>query len=333
MKFFDWTTDYQIYCKQVPKKNRRSYDEFLPNRINDLKEVGAAPVRVTVEHVWEREGRPYYNIHPKIAPKLCKVDLTKIPSNLFQMPHGQVVLNVRFAQQHEDFTFYEELVTDNIAASGSKERGVLPSGSYCRGFLMIDNRNISWGNLKQDWLGDSGKGMILFLMDFGVSTSHDQPIYCVYGIRPEEGVSLEEALRQGRATEGRLSYDAMISNILRLAVTIGFLSDNPTICEHDVLSKDRSNFDGADEDQRKVIIERAKRRGKNGYNIGSDLMFLGERPLGERRSAEATGRELEYAHIRGGHPHAVRYGKGRKLVKIKWYAPTTVRDDLPFKLE
>jgi hypothetical protein len=97
------------------------------------------------------------------------------------------------------------------------------------------------------------------------------------------------------------------------------------------LSKDRSSFDGGSEEQRQTIIERAKRRGKNGYNVGCDLMFLGERPKGESRSGEATGRELQYAHIRGGHPHAVRYGEGKKLVKIKWFAPTTVRDDLPFK--
>lgn len=336
MEFFNWVTDFQLYRRQIPKEHQVPYEEFVVKRLKELNEVGAVPVRLMIEHIWKQEGQPYYNIHPKLAPKLCKVDLSKIPSPLFQMPHGKNVVNVRFAQQHDEFTMHDRLLTDNVTASGIRDRGVVPAGAFCRGFLMIDNRKIDWGKAQQDWLGNNGKGMVLFLIDFGVETKFNQPVYCVYGICPEENVSLEQALQRSGRDETNLkrtSYREMVCNILRLAVTIGFLSDNPALCEHDVLSKDRSKFDGGTEEERLTIINRAIRRGKNGYNIGNDLMFLGEQPKQSCQSSEATGRHLQYAHIRAGHPHAYRYGPGKNLVKIKWVAPTTVRDDLPFKMD
>lgn len=320
MEFFNWTTDYQLYRKQTPKKEQEEYPAFFRRRLHDLKSTGVVPIRLMSEDYWKKQGKPYYNIHPKMVSKLCKVDLTKIPSPLFQMPHGQQIVNIRFAQQHPEFTVTDKMISDNHCVTGERV-GVMPAGSFCHSILMMDG-----------FAGDLPETprTILFIMDFDVYTKHHQPVYSIMGLYPDENKTLEDLLNKRESRYGN-SYDAMMANIMRLAVSIGFLSDNPSICEHDILSKDRSNFDGGSEDQRQTIIERAKRRGKNGYNVGNDLMFLGERPEGESRFGESTGRELQYAHIRGGHPHAVRYGPGKKFVKIKWFAPTTVRDDLPFK--
>lgn len=123
-------------------------------------------------------------------------------------------------------------------------------------------------------------------------------------------------------------------NALRIAVTIGFLANsNSDLVEYDVLAKFRNDFEKGTPERRAQIIEKSKKRGKNGYNVGNDLMFLGSRGFQNRPASELTGRELEYAHIRDGHPHAVRYGKGKELVKIMWFQPTVVRPDLPFKQE
>ena len=190
---------------------------------------------------------------------------------------------------------------------------------------MVDNR--------EKGLFNSGtEHNILFVMDFGIRNEHGQPVYTIMGLYPDPEITLEEALTA--TSRGRYpSYHEMLANVLRLCVTIGFLSDNPTICEEDVLSKDRSEFEKTtDENRKKQLIARAQRKGKVGYNIGNDLIFLaGARPKGERRQGTLTGRELDYAHIRGGHPHAVRYGSNKDLVKIMWFIPTTVREDLPFK--
>ena len=325
MQFFEWTTDYQLYCRQTIKKERDSYDRFFPRRRRELQMSQTMPIRLLAEHCWDKiEGRPYYNIHPKLVGKLCKVDLNKIPSTLFQMPHGARAVNIRFAQQHDQFTVHEKMLTENSTASGIMTRGTMPAGSFCHGVLMIDNRAQALPGV-----GTMPRNL-LFIMDFNVFTRYQQPIYTIMGLMPEDGKSIEDVLRE--SSKGRSdSYDEMIRNIMRLAVTIGFLADNPTICEVDVLAKDRQKFGGATETDRETIIARARRKGKNGWNIGNDMMFLGARPVGERRASRPTGRELEYAHIRGGHPHAVRYGKDKQLVKIMWYQPTTVRDDLPFK--
>jgi hypothetical protein len=204
---------------------------------------------------------------------------------------------------------------------------------------------------------------LLFVMDFGVSqfrgnatiykeldgkrVEHKIPVYTVMAVAPVEGKTLHDILesldeREREKKSKRLrnstnasseSYNELQRKIMRLAVTIGFLSNNPAICEYDVLSKDRSEFqrNTTGEGRKDELIQRAKRKGKFGYNIGNDLIFLGPRPVTSRPQSDASGRELEYAHIRRGHPHAVRYGPNKELVKIMWFAPTTVRDDLPFQ--
>lgn len=307
MNFFNWMTDYQLYCSQCPKHERLPYEEFLKRRNKQLSEKFVVGNRRLITEVnWVSIGSPYYKIHPKMVTKLCKSDLTKIPSLMLKMPHGLNVVNIRFCQQHPEFTVDEQ----------HNSNAVLPAGSFLRSILMS----------KHD-------GLISFIMDFGLFDKMGQSIYSLFGIFPKESFSIQECIDQSVALfDQRIHpYYRMIANIMRLAVTIGFLSDNPTICEADVLNADRAKYADADDERREVIAARARRKGKFGFNIGTDLMFLGERQSSKPKTHTATGRELEYAHIRAGHPHAVRYGENKKLVKIMWYVPVTVREDLPFK--
>jgi hypothetical protein len=313
MQFFNWMTDWKLYCQQVEKRERMDHEEFIHKRKEQLRlRSKVSNRRLIAEIEWEKLGFPYYNIHPRMVSKLCKSDLTKIPSNMLKMPHGFSVAHIRFCQQHPEFTVSKEHRSEAYGLS-------LPAGSFLHGILMMK--------------GDDG--VVSFIMDFNLTDENRQPTYSIFGILPEEKHSMQECIDLASASSSQPMgpYYQMIANTMRLAVTIGFLSDNPTICEADVLNADRSKFIEADDPQREVIAARARRRGKYGFNVGTDLMFIGERPKGERRTSAATGRELEYAHIRGGHPHAVRFGEAKKLVKIMWYVPVTVRDDLPFKKE
>lgn len=322
MKFYEWITDYQLYKKQVPKARQDEYPIFYQQRCQQLVQAGAIPIRLMAEHQWRKINHPYYNIHPNLTAKLCRVDLNKIPSNMLQMPHDLPVVNIRFAQQHQEFTVLEALVTENRSTTGSAI-GIMPPGSFCHGILMFDNREL---------LEPRFPPLVFFVMDFNVYTPHQQPVYTILGIEPSADKSLEDAMKEQVKNRYQHSYNEMLKNIMRLAVTIGFLSNNPAICEPDVLAKDRDEFYRTTDELRKTImISRARRKGKLGYNVGNDMMFLGERPVQDRKESAATGRELEWAHIRSGHPHAVRYGPGKKLVKIMWFKPTTVREDLPFK--
>lgn len=323
MKFYEWTTDYQLYKKQVPKARQDDYPIFYRDRYRQLRQANVVPVRLWSENQWGQVGSPYYNIHPQMASKLCRVDLTKIPSTMFQMPQDTPVVNIRFARKHDEFTVQEEMVSDNRSTTGTAV-GIMPPGSYCHGLLMFDNRKS---------LEPLLPAMVFFVMDFDVYTENMQPTYTILGVLPQEGKNLEEILKEQMKDRYDSSYEEMLKNVMRLAVTIGFLANNPAVCEADVLARDRVNFRNADDDKRQVMIDRARRKGKLGYNIGNDLMFLGARPAGDRRSPGTGERELEWAHIRGGHPHAVRHGPNKSKVKIMWFQPTTVRDDLPFKPE
>jgi hypothetical protein len=315
MQFTPWQTDYEMYCAEWKREGKTpdTYETFFRNRLDELRRYGGLDFRLKGEHVWDVIGRPYYNIHPKMVSKLCKTKLVNIPSHLFMMPHNYQAVNFRFAEVHPEFQFTED---EQLDLPGMP--AIPLKGHHVVGILIVRGTD----------------GSVLCLADYTYKQATGQPTYSVMSFVPQPNLSMQEAIDSARSEHHRNdSYRRVTENVIRLVVTVGFLSNNPTICEADVLSKDRSSFLYANDEQRELIAARARRRGKVGYNIGTDLMFLGARPMGERHAYAPTGRELEYAHIRAGHPHAVRYGHEKQLVKIMWYVPTTVRADRPFKAE
>jgi hypothetical protein len=280
----------------------------MKDRLRDYQNEGQAPFPLMAEDHWMEDGYAYYNVHPQLVEKLCKANLEKIPSNLFQMPHGHECVNIRFSQQHQQFTLSGKISSNHTQVA---------SGAYSKSLLMF--------HVKEE-------SRVLLVVEFG-NDFGGEALSTMY-LHLESGKSLGDVLescaKRSNICGSSHNNSGIGANLLGLAVTVGFLSNNPVICEYDVLSKDRSKYQNADEDQKEKLRQKAKRRGKVGYNIGNDLMFMGAQPKNSNRQ-HVTGRELEYAHIRRGHPHAVRYGKNKELVKIMWFSPTTVRDDLPFK--
>jgi len=102
------------------------------------------------------------------------------------------------------------------------------------------------------------------------------------------------------------------------------------LLEYDVLSKDRQKFREADDERRNLLIDRARRKGKVGWNVGTTELLLGDMPRQKVNLPEHQRGEHSHAHIRTGHLHAVRYGEGKRQVRIKWFRPAVVRPDLPF---
>jgi len=318
MKFFEWTTDYDCCKYQTPDGSKIEYEEFFESRSDQLRESNSPLFRTYDEDVWIREGKPYYNIHPKLVKSLCKVDMSKIPTKLIKMPGDLNSVNIRLAQKHDEFVLHDTIGLD---IDNTNSNSKLLAGSYVHGILMTMNKVE----------GDENKKEISFLVDFGLYTdNHRQPIYLCFGFSIMDKKSLKDSIFDAVKNRPE-SYYNVLGNVARLCVSVGFLSNNPTVCEPDVLSKDRPEFNRSDDERREFLANRARRRGKVGFNIGSDLMFMGESSSVSRKTGESTGRELEYSHIRGGHPHLVRYGKGKNLIKMMWYLPQHVRPDKPFK--
>ena len=330
----DWH-DYMAYCRSIGKKSDyRDQDHFYNKRMAEMAlNWNFVSLRDEAETYWLRQGAPYYNVHPFLVPKLCKVKLSSVPTHLVEVPGEYKCVNIRLAEQHPELTLQEDV---DVGESKWKHNlSAVPAGSWVHSILMLrpTKRMLEIANVP---IVRPPEQTVLYLFDFNVIASSGVR---TWGFAPtfwlQETDTLEDSLRcqEILARTKSPAYTAMLANAMRLAVTIGFMANsNDALIEPDILSKDRFAYDQGDEAKRKTIADRARRRGKFGYNVGNDLLFLGHVPGHTKRSeGQGEGRELEYAHIRGGHPHAVRYGPKHSKVKIMWFRPVTVKPDLPFK--
>lgn len=318
MKFHSWHTGYDRHCAANPKRQQKEYRAYYADRLEELDRIGQPPLAMQYEDEWMASGRPYYNIHPGMVGKLSKMDLNKIPSHLIQMPHELSCVNLRFAQPDAKF-----IINEHVSAQFPEHLVSLdvPAGAWVHSILMQDYRQHA--KYKSPVVG--------MLLDFNAQNIPGRTNYGAIMLELDPKKSLQELIDTNVRREVSPTMIEVMTNAMRMAVVIGFLANSSAdLIEYDVLSKFKEQFDKGDEATRQNIIRKSRQRGKIGYNVGNDLMFLGALPR-QGITQTGDGRELQYAHIREGHPHAVRYGDGKNLVKIMWYKPTVVRDDLPFK--
>lgn len=83
---------------------------------------------------------------------------------------------------------------------------------------------------------------------------------------------------------------------LRLCTCIALINNNPDIIAPDILVSDKDKWVNASEEERLRLIEKARERGKNGWNVGAGIEHI--------------------PHYRRPHPALVRVGKGRTLTRI-----------------
>lgn len=108
----------------------------------------------------------------------------------------------------------------------------------------------------------------------------------------------EEADRRGEAL---LNVTTKTADILKLVSTLCLLENDPTIIEPDVLDKDRGRYEFGDEEIKRFIAERARRRGKIGWEVGGYM---------ER------GEAGNIPHYRRPHLQIYHTGKGRTIPRL-----------------
>lgn len=330
MAFFHWQTDfddYRAWCK-TQRGNRKVENgveyyqqcrkfkvasEYYAWRNENIRTDEQPPsTRNAADLTWTQDGCPYYNVHPQLASKLCDVSLGKVPTYLVELPHDLNAVNIRFNQQHPELSLTDSLVPEANPPKGYQSI-VLPKNSFVHSMLML-----------------RGSDGISFIIDLDVKTNGPRTLLfapLAWNTNEDTLVDSLQILKE-RQSE---AYCDLVANCCKLAVTIGFMANSSSeLITPDVLAKDRQRYDTGNDEVKAKCVNRAIRRGKFGWNVGNDLMFLGERDS-QHHAAEGERGELNYSHLRGGHPHAVRYGKGKKKVKIMWFRPTRVRADLPFK--
>jgi hypothetical protein len=363
MEFYSWQTmfdEYRRANKHDPKLRKIDDTELalieanniLSTKFRNPNSAWKRIIRLRCEYEWIKAGRPYYNVHPQMVRSLCKTNLEKIPANLIEIPDDLRAVVFRFAEPVE--TRY----TDNSGFSVASTENPESSPIYCRSVLFSRVRVE-----ESDWIKSEdldrlskmdqrliGSDQLMMVIDEGFrlkTDTGDRTLCNTLILTALPGRTIPEAIQDTIDTLSSaeslvyLGMGERLANLFRIIISSGFLANSPEdmLVVPDVIAADRQKFSEAqtsgDQDTMKRLVDRARKRGKNGYNVGTSEMFVGEArsASSQRQDSEATGKELTHSHIRGGHPHAVRYGEGKSKIKIKWFRPTRVRPDLPFKAE
>lgn len=338
MQYSQWRTRFDEAKELFPESRRSPLKERMITEAERLMSMNLAREdvhqeleRLSQEYLWLYADQPYYNLHPGVVPYLCRCNLDNIPAELVEMPGNCDTVHIRFAEPHADLVVEGSEYVRSILLA----KPVLSRLSKTDGFTRL------LGEGERATVLDKPSHELYLRIDLGergefrgVSTMKDWAIT----VHLESGRTLgEEFARYEDIAPDRIAPGTrrreVVKNCLRLIATVGFLANSPdeTLIQHDVLGKDRAKFENADEAQKQKIIARARRRGKRGWNIGTNEFFVGQLPKLSSGKSSGEGTEHTHAHIRTGHLHAVRFGEAKKYVKIKWFRPTVVRPDLPFQ--
>lgn len=363
MQFHDWQTMFDEFVKSDKSLRKVPLDHLA---LMEYENIESSPFRIEanrtkrflrlgIEYSWCAAGKPYYKVHPLMVRKLSKIDLDKIPVEFVEVP---CVSDKDDPFRTVCFRFAEDVPIQYTDAHAGVTmvygKSIEESPIYVRSVLFarvspnmgqqIKNKlPTDWGHV--DFFKEDN---FIFVFDEGFRAKQEniERTLCnsiVIGVRKDETIS--KAIERGINEDSILSklsctLKQRLENLFRIIISVGFLANAPEdgLIVLDILNKDKAAYETAlktgDQDRIRVIEERARRRGHNGWNVGTNEIFVGELPLlGGGKTSENGGNELRWSHIRGGHPHAVRFGPGKRKVKIKWFRPTRVRRDLPFKAD
>lgn len=277
MEFYKYIDSWSFLKKHNLRQHFSSKSEFLDFK-KQWAEENESPFtyrRAILEEGWDTYKNPYYNCYPAILPMLMKLKLNIPWASMDFSKLG--VLEVRLPKNQS------------------------PESPFKWGEHEV--RSIMFG--VQDMVGDQNtsdliKGLCI-CFDIGeVDCLGLEPVYSFRLLPFREGFSVEESLSvlsvDKSALIGVVVPEEIALNVIKLCVCLALLDSDPSIITPDILSSDRDKWQGASDAERERLIEKAKRRGKNGWNVGASIEYI--------------------PHYRRPHPALVRIGKGRMLSRI-----------------
>lgn len=246
MKFHEWETLFEFARKQVTNIGaghipddgwKELYLRFIAHNIKDgwLKtHDGALGIwRQQSELWWYEASRPYYKVWPAIQSALLNTNLG-IKTRELELRDRSIL--IRFAVGHEPV----------------KNAGA----------VLVSIRQTVDIATKQP---DGNRSLVI---NWGEETDNTHKT-CFIDLNDK---TFEEAINEGAAA-GQLdeigTSDA--KTIVRCVAMVVLLADDPSIITPDVLAKDRDRYDReTDEEWKQRAVDRARRRGVVGWNIGAD---------------------------------------------------------------
>jgi hypothetical protein len=233
---------------------------------------GASINQLQSEYHWYANKRPYYRIWPDVMQALLKVNLDKVLTTSLVLPHGLNTLALYLPKGHEI----------PYGTEGRAARTIL----IAKITMAKSLENLSFEERLEFYMKRRDEMIHGFMILIDSGSEYADYEYIKFRILEDVTV--------GKEVETMSSFP---SNILRLACAIMLLDDDPELINPDVLADDRARYDHGDPALRQRLEEKARRRGKIGWDIGKSLREMG-------------------THYR--HPHfAIRWcGKGRKESKL-----------------
>lgn len=236
-----------------------------------------------VEKIWYGQSRPYYKVWPSILDSLLSFNLDVKITDIRIKPR---VFAVRFGDGFE-------IVSDKCVCT-----------SFLAGIIGVPTT-----------AGEVFQMLVVF------------PIVCREGVRIWDGMHLWTLLvnsTPGFPNENATFSDSIANvnqlfkkadtylgeatirtSIIKIALMIHMMADDPTVIQPDVLAKDRYRFDNStDPELRQRLIDKAKRRGAVGWRIGEQYETI--------------------PHYRRPHPALYHVGKGRKEQRVVFRAGSVV---------
>jgi hypothetical protein len=305
-----------LKCQLSPEQY---YRELVDKSLRD--DESSTAIQSVSEITWLISGRPYFKVFSELVPVFSKCPID-IPAKFIEFPYGLTAFAVYLPERDSNSIIVDEQ-------------------HYVRSILVYRYKDVTEDVTKKLGLDvvrgntayDDLNNRLTFWMDVGEKSQVGDlclPVYTYKQMAWRSDETIDQALT---ALPQHSSFEVgvkipmeAVERCARLILSICFLAKSEDgLVVPDVLSKDRLDLRGASPEHVHILVDRAKKKGKYGWVVGSHVMHVTE------PSSVGGGREFSYSHIRMGHWHKVYFGAGRSQTKIVWYRPTVVRPDLPFR--
>lgn len=298
MQFHEFFDGYSIAKRMgiVPKDIARS--AFYNNMAEAayVKKNAFITRQAILERDWCDANKPYYNVWPAVFDMISKIKLS-IPCSAVKLPEPNKVFCLRLP--HPNPYKFDGGEIKTILFSNQKVSDKIGSRNMIDGLcIMID-------------VGEKTKDGTYSIN----GSESDLPIYTFKFFPWLSDSTIEEAANvlpyHESWQDGVVIPHNIIVQAIKLAVVTCMIYDDPDIVTPDVLARDRVKYDEAlkAEDTNKIgaILDRARRRGKNAFDIG--------------RAVDAM------PHFRRPHMALFWTGPGRTVAKIQLRKGSIVHRD------
>lgn len=275
MEFYKHQSLWTIFKQSGQRHSFKTKDDLLNWYAQSAERANNAFGfrRALLESSWERMERPYYNLYPAIIPMLLKLRLDIPCSSLKDISIQPIEVRLPEALEAPGLVWPQGRIKSLIMGI----QHVVES---------VDSEYLTPG--------------LVIAFDIGEVGSNGYPILSLKFFPLRDDMTIEEAANllppHQSFDEGVPIPQETVIALVKLCACIALIDRDSDIITPDILVADKAKWDGASEAARLALLDKAKRRGKYGWNIGSGIEYT--------------------PHYRRPHPALVRVGKGRMLSRI-----------------